>query len=76
MKILKIVSYRSHITLKISYPLDGPGSTPGVEGWRFSSLLCVQTGPGVHSASYTMSTGAFPGGLNEVEHRTSQPTSS
>ena len=33
--------------------------------WRggdFSSLLCVQTGPGVHSASYKMSTGEFPQG--------------
>ena len=40
------------------------------EGWRFSSLLRVQTGPGVHSASYKMSTGAFPRGVNVAEHRT------
>ena len=31
------------------------------EWWRFSSLLRVQTCPGVHSASYKMSTGVFPG---------------
>ena len=31
-------------------------------GGDFSSLLRVQTGPGVHSASYKMSTGDFPGG--------------
>ena len=29
------------------------------EGWRFSSLLRVQTGPGFYSASYKMSTGSF-----------------
>ena len=27
------------------------------EGWRFSSLLHVQTAPGVHSAYYKMNTG-------------------
>ena len=37
--------------------LDGPEQIPGGD---FSSFLCVQTGPGVHSASYKMSTGAFP----------------
>jgi len=50
----------------------GPGSVvgiatgygledPGIEsrwGGRFSAL--VQTGPGAHPASYTMSTGSFP----------------
>ena len=35
------------------------------ERWRFSLLLHVQTGPGVHSASYEMSTGAFPGGKGD-----------
>ena len=46
----------------LSYGLDGPGSIPGVGGgWDFSSLLRVQTGPGVHSASYKMSTVGFPG---------------
>ena len=40
-----------------------PGFDPGYrKGGDFSSLLCVQTGPGVNSASYKMSTGAFPGG--------------
>ena len=40
-----------------------PGFDPGCRRGRdFSSLLRVQTGPGVHSASYKMSTGCFPGG--------------
>ena len=35
--------------------LDGSGSIPGVEGGGyFSSHLLVQTGPGVHSTSYIM----------------------
>ena len=44
----------------LGYGLDGPGSIPGVG--RFSSLVRVQTGPEVHSASYKMSTGGFPRG--------------
>ena len=44
----------------LRYGLDGPGSIPGVGGGGdFSSLLRVQTGPGVHSTSYKMSTGEF-----------------
>ena len=40
-----------------------PGFDPGCRrGGDFSSLFRVQTGPGVHSASYKMSTGGFPGG--------------
>ena len=41
-----------------------PGFDPGCRrGGDFSSsLLHVQTGPGVHSTSYKMSTGDFPGG--------------
>ena len=36
----------------LDYRLDGPGSISGVGGGGdFSSLLRVQTGPGVHSAS-------------------------
>ena len=36
----------------LGYGLDSPGSIPGVGGGRdFSSLLRIQTGPGVHSAS-------------------------
>ena len=47
----------------LGYELDGPGSIPGVGGGGdFSSLLRVQTGPGVHSTSYKMSTGEFPWG--------------
>ena len=45
------------------YGLDGPGSIPGVGGGGdFSSLLRAQTGPGVHSSSYKMSTRGFPRG--------------
>ena len=40
-----------------------PGFDPGCRrGGDFSSLLRVQTGPGVHSTSYKMSTGEFPRG--------------
>ena len=47
----------------LRYGLDGPGSIPGVGGGGdFSSLFRVQTGPGVHSTSYKMSTGEFPRG--------------
>ena len=49
----------------LGYGLDGPGSIPDVGGvGDFSSLLLAQTGPGVHSVSYKMSSipGAFPGG--------------
>ena len=39
------------------------GFDPGCRrGGDFSSLLCVQTGPGVHSTSYKLNTGEFPGG--------------
>ena len=40
-----------------------PGFDPGCRrGGDFSSLLRVQTGPGVHSTSYKISTGDFHGG--------------
>ena len=44
----------------LSYGLDGSGSIPGVG--EVEIFVRVQTGPGVHSASYKMSTGGFPGG--------------
>ena len=48
------------------------GSTARVsEGWRFSSLLRIQTAPGVHSAYYKMSTG-----VKAAERRTNHHTSS
>ena len=53
--------------------LDSLGSIPGVGD--FSSLLCVQTGPEVYSASYEMSTGDFPG-VKAAERRASHLTSS
>ena len=43
-------------------------------GGDFSSLR-VQPGPGVHSTSYKMSTGEFPG-VKAAEHRTIHPISS
>ena len=47
----------------LGYGLDDPGSIPDVGGGGdFSSLLHVQTDPGVHSTSYKMSTGEFPWG--------------
>ena len=50
-------------------------------GWTaqvrdFSSFLCVQTGPGVHSASFKMGTGGSSPGIKAAERRTSHPTSS
>ena len=39
------------------YGLDGPCSILGVGD--LSSLFCVRTGSGVHSAFYKMSTGGF-----------------
>ena len=45
------------------YGLGRPGFDPGcLRGGDSSSLLRVQTGPGVHSASYKMNTGDFPRG--------------
>ena len=46
----------------------------GRKGGEFSSLLRVQTGSGVHSASYNMSTWAFPG-LKTAEGRVRRPSS-
>ena len=47
----------------LGYKLDGPGSIPDVGvGGDLSLLLRVQTGLGVHSASYKMSTGCFSWG--------------
>ena len=61
----------------LGYGLDGPGSILGVGGGGdFYSLVRVQTGPAVHSASYKMSTGGFPLGVKAAECRTSHPTSS
>ena len=57
----------------LGYGLDGLGVGGGGD---FSSLLRVQTGPGVHSTSYKMSTGEFPRGVKAAERRTSHPTSS
>ena len=39
------------------------------EGWRFSSLLRIQTAPGVQSAYYKMSTG-----VKAAVRKTSHPT--
>ena len=39
--------------------LDGPGIESWLGGAGFSAP--VQTGPGTHAASYTMSTGSFLG---------------
>ena len=44
---------------ELGYRLDDPGVGGGGD---FSSLLRVQTGPGVHSTFYKMSTGEFPRG--------------
>ena len=54
-----------HISLKNLEAVQAgrPGFDPGYRrGGDFSSLVRVQTGPEVHSASYKMSTGGFPQG--------------
>ena len=59
----------------LDYGPGDPGSILDDEGGGdFSSLLHVQTGPGVHSTSYQMSTGAFP--RVKVAKRRTNPTSS
>ena len=48
------------VSVVTRYGLDGAG----IESWwgaRFSAP--VHTGPGAHTASYTMGTGSFPGGV-------------
>ena len=59
----------------LDYGLDGPGLILGEGGWRFSSLVRVQAGPGVHSAFHRMSTGTFLG-AKMVGHRATHPISS
>ena len=53
----KFVGRDSSVGIAPGYGLNGPG-IESRWGARFSVL--VQTGPGAHSASYTMSTGPFP----------------
>jgi hypothetical protein len=48
----------SSVGIATRYGLDGPG-IESQWGARFSTP--VQTGPGAHTASYTMGTGSFPG---------------
>ena len=59
---------------------QGAGLWAGWPGCRrggdFSSLLRIQTGPEVHSASYKMSTEGFPLGVKAAKLRTGHPTSS
>ena len=47
----------------------------GRRGGDFSSLLRIHTGPGVHPASYKMSSRAFPGGKGD-RTQDSHPVSS
>ena len=56
----------------LDYGLDGLGSIPGVRGVEIS-LLRVQTGPGVHSASYKMSTERLSPRVKAAECKTSHP---
>jgi len=47
----------SSVGVATDYGLDGAGSNPGGD----EIFPPVQTGPGVHPASYRMGTGSFPG---------------
>ena len=61
------------VGIATSYGLDGPGDRIPV-GARFSAH--VQTGPGAHPASYSMSTGSFPGVKRPGVALTTHPLSS
>ena len=75
LRLICFISVYVRGTLRAGWPGLDPGFGGGED---YSSLLRVQTGPGVHSASYKMSIGG--GGLSPrvkaAEHRTSHPTSS
>jgi hypothetical protein len=58
MRLMLEGSRDSSVGIATRYGLDGPG-IESRWGARFSPP--VQTGPGAHIASYTMSTGSFPG---------------
>ena len=47
----------SSVGIATDYGLDDPG----IESRWGETFHLVQTGPGVHPASYTMGTGSFPG---------------
>jgi hypothetical protein len=58
-KIINCDRHRgSSFVIATGYELDGSGSIP-CRGRDFSLLHSVQTGSGVHPASYTMGTGVF-----------------
>ena len=58
-----VVGQVAQAAKKLGYGLDGPSSISGVGGVEiFFSLLRVQTGRGVHSSFYKMSTGSSPVG--------------
>jgi hypothetical protein len=50
----------SSVGIATDYGLDDQGG--GSSGQKFSLLHIVQTGSGVHSTSYKMGRGLFPGG--------------
>jgi hypothetical protein len=55
---MKTAGRESSVGITTRYGQDGPG----IESrWGSSFSAPVQTGPGTHSASYTMCTGSFPG---------------
>ena len=55
--VLKINILETNTSIEFKFCTLDPGCRRGGD---FSSLLRVQTGPGVHSTSYEMSTGGFP----------------
>ena len=55
---LEILGRDNSVGIATRYGLDGPG----IESrWRARFSAPVQTGPGVHPASYTIGTGSFLG---------------
>jgi len=56
--IIIIMGHNSADGTATRYGLDGPMTK---SRWGVTFSATVQTGPGVHPASYTMGTGSFPG---------------
>ena len=56
----------SSVVIVTHYRLDGPGIE---SNWGARLSAPVQTGPGAHTASCTMSAGSFPGGKVAVAWR-------
>jgi hypothetical protein len=69
----RIMGRDSSVGIATRYRLDGPG-IESLWGAIFSAP--VQTGPGVHPASYTMGTGSLSRGVKRTGHGVEHPNPS